>query len=784
MNLKFLISNKANIYDTYKLISEKNNYISTFDPEKQNKEKIFIEEKNDNFNENENENYSYNNENENEIYNDKYDFFIESNRLWTNEEDQILLKYIKYSRVRNWKKISNILKTKTPQQCSYRYKKISKEEIKKWTRNEDILIIELAEKYDNNWEVIKSHFPFRNKREIMERYYKKLDSNLNFNFKSEEDDLIFELHKIHGNKWSDISKSFKDKSPSMIKNRYFSLLRKINSSQNSNSENTLSQIKENKYANYSNNIDTESNIKFNMKQLKSKKDFINEETNTKINSLDIDFNYKKKFNNSIENLNKNINKDNKSFIFNQKDFNYKNNLNKITNNKRERDNNKNNKNDKSNNSNLLLNTKDNNNFFLNINNNNNKIYNTNNSNCDEISQFSLNLKKSDVSLWDDNSIIDSLVYDNDFDFEEFVQDFVKIEKNINIGNYIKEENDIDNENYNNINYNFPNLIERENHLSYQNHSDINMDLFEDDMFNFESFNKSQKSEENNTQRFSNRSYYTNSDINLNEISSKIGNYSKDNYLINNESNSQSGNLNKKSLNDLIYVPSVSFNENNLSDNEKIENMEKTPEYNYNKINNEIENNKKDDFQENYNKIFNPNINQTIFSKQKSYGGSYNFNKFKLDDKSISEKKEFNKEEEIKKSNNKIDVNEYDILLFKKYKYLETIYKKYNGFKLNKFTLKKKIKDDKKKGKGKSDEENFIYLTKENELNKEMDNLMFNLKIKKKEYKEEMLINYKSEINLNNMRNLLIMQIDLLINLTINMKMKVDLIKTYEGLNCH
>ena len=74
----------------------------------------------------------------------------------------------------------------------------------------------------------------------------------------------------------------------------------------------------------------------------------------------------------------------------------------------------------------------------------------------------------------------------------------------------------------------------------------------------------------------------------------------------------------------------------------------------------------------------------------------------------------------------------------------------------------------------------MYLTKENEYNIEMENLTKNLIMKKKEYNDEMKINNKSEINVNYMRNLLIQQIDILMKLTNNMKMKIDLIKKYEG----
>mgnify|MGYP007038734594 CR=1 FL=1 len=50
-----------------------------------------------------------------------------------------------------------------------------------------------------------------------------------------------------------------------------------------------------------------------------------------------------------------------------------------------------------------------------------------------------------------------------------------------------------------------------------------------------------------------------------------------------------------------------------------------------------------------------------------------------------------------------------------------------------------------------------------EYNKEMKILKNNLLLKKKEYVDEMKINNKSEINISNMRNLILHQIDILLH---------------------
>lgn len=152
-------------------------------------------------------------------YNDK--------RNWTEEEDKILMSYIKLYNSKNWKKISEILKTKTSQQCVYRYHKlINKHKEIKWNRCEDIQLMELIENYGYDWEILSKHLN-KPADAIKERYYKKLDPNLKrCKFTEKEDLLIYKLHNKLGNKWFEIASYFPDRNSSMIKNRYYSYIRK------------------------------------------------------------------------------------------------------------------------------------------------------------------------------------------------------------------------------------------------------------------------------------------------------------------------------------------------------------------------------------------------------------------------------------------------------------------------------------------------------------------------------------------------------------------------------
>ena len=157
-------------------------------------------------------------------------------RIWSKEEDKQLLGLVASFYKRNWKKISNTIGNKTPQQCAYRYDKLMKlETTKKWNRNDDILIMEQIESLGMNWVKISENLKNgRSPEEIRERYEKKLNPNLKrSNFTKEEDNLIIELHHKYGNRWNDIAKDFKDRSATMIKSRFYSFLKKPNNSENS-----------------------------------------------------------------------------------------------------------------------------------------------------------------------------------------------------------------------------------------------------------------------------------------------------------------------------------------------------------------------------------------------------------------------------------------------------------------------------------------------------------------------------------------------------------------------
>jgi len=128
---------------------------------------------------------------------------------------------------KNWRLISEYIKSKSPQQCAYRYSKLlSDMNKKKWNRKDDIKLIELVESFGQNWDVIAKEFGDRNERDVETRFKEKLDPNVkNTKFSDQEDCIIIRLYEEFGNDWFQIAQHFKNRNAKMIKKRFQTYLK-------------------------------------------------------------------------------------------------------------------------------------------------------------------------------------------------------------------------------------------------------------------------------------------------------------------------------------------------------------------------------------------------------------------------------------------------------------------------------------------------------------------------------------------------------------------------------
>ena len=242
-------------------------------------------------------------------------------KKWTKEEDKQLIELVQSHNEKKWKEISNFFHNKNPLQCFSRYKRI-KPGVNKgsWNKEEDDEIMKLIKIHGTNWSLISKIIKTRNNKQIRDRYINILAPNLNKKkFTFEEDMLIIKLYKEFGAKWSRIHTYFKNRTTDMIKNRFHSsikkkykdLLKDINkkktdSSTDSSSSNNkeVSTIYKLSYppSNYTNNI-----------KLDGKKN--NSSSNISQNSQNSNYNYVSSSNNNVSSNNNNNNNNNSNIKF-------------------------------------------------------------------------------------------------------------------------------------------------------------------------------------------------------------------------------------------------------------------------------------------------------------------------------------------------------------------------------------------------------------------------------------------------------------------------------------
>ncbi len=153
---------------------------------------------------------------------------IKVQKKWCKEEDVQLIKLSKKYNNRNWKLIASHFNDKSPLQCFSRFKRIRPGIIKgSWTKEEDLVIMELVGRFGKSWSKISKAMVSRNGKQIRDRYLNILDPSVRKEkFIVEEDLLLLRLYKKFGPRWANIAKYFNKRTADMVKNRFHSSIKK------------------------------------------------------------------------------------------------------------------------------------------------------------------------------------------------------------------------------------------------------------------------------------------------------------------------------------------------------------------------------------------------------------------------------------------------------------------------------------------------------------------------------------------------------------------------------
>jgi len=170
---------------------------------------------------------------------------VRNKKKWTKEEDWKLIQLAEKNKEKHWKEISKHFLNKNPLQCFSRYKRIKPGIIKgTWSKEEDDKILSLVNLYGKSWSKLAKIMKTRNGKQIRDRFINVLDPEVKKGkFSYKEDKKIKELYLKYGPRWATIARGLPNRTPDMIKNRFHSSIKKYLHQKNFLSRGDVNKLK-------------------------------------------------------------------------------------------------------------------------------------------------------------------------------------------------------------------------------------------------------------------------------------------------------------------------------------------------------------------------------------------------------------------------------------------------------------------------------------------------------------------------------------------------------------
>lgn len=156
-------------------------------------------------------------------------------KRWTSEEDRLLIEGIEKFGKKNWKIVAQHIGTRDPAQCLQRWAKSVNPTISKgrWTNEEDARLLFLIRQFPTiekvSWTDVSSMMRRRNSKQCRERWFNFLDPNVKHSFDrpwtKDEDEHLMHLYELLGSRWAKIASYTDGRTENTVKVRVKALLR-------------------------------------------------------------------------------------------------------------------------------------------------------------------------------------------------------------------------------------------------------------------------------------------------------------------------------------------------------------------------------------------------------------------------------------------------------------------------------------------------------------------------------------------------------------------------------
>jgi len=151
------------------------------------------------------------------------------NLRWTKEEDTLLLQLANKEEPK-WSEIAKYFPNKTVHQVNDRWGKVLNPNLQKgsWTGAEDIIIVAwVKENGPKGWGALAEKLPGRISKQCRERWHNHLCPDvLKSDWTQNEDEILIEHQRLWGNKWSKIAALLPGRTDNSVKNRWNSSLKR------------------------------------------------------------------------------------------------------------------------------------------------------------------------------------------------------------------------------------------------------------------------------------------------------------------------------------------------------------------------------------------------------------------------------------------------------------------------------------------------------------------------------------------------------------------------------